>query len=565
MNENDIIQYEEATRDPDGPNVDATEEDGNTSDSATVLPPADPPGGDGRHLSWFRVGLVFVVVAALIYGGWYFRQQQEAVANAPVPTAAFAPYVDVTATPTYPFENTVNADPTSVVLAFIVSAKSKPCEPSWGGAYTMADAGDQLELDRRVARLRQLDGQVTISFGGAANSELAIGCKNPADLAAAYQSVIDRYQATEIDLDVEGSAASAADVNQRRAAAMATVTAKAKSAGKPLAIWLTLPVGQNGLTAEGLGVLNSMISAKVPLAGVNGMTMDYGEPLPAGRTMAQQGELALNALQAQIKTAYSTAGTDLTDLQAWQLVGATPMIGQNDIPDEVFTLDDAQQLVQFAQQVQLARLSMWSANRDQSCGPNYPDVKVVSDACSGISQTVGQFTSILRTFGADTGATPTAETTAATNAPATASTGASPTAVTSGTEIVDDPAKSPYQIWNPNQAYTKGTKVVWHRNVYQAKYYTVGDMPDTPVATADQTPWTLIGPVLPGDTPAPTPTLPAGTYPEWDPKTVYQAGSRVLQDGIGWQAKYWTQGDRPGAIPTSPTDDSPWVLLQAPK
>ncbi len=475
--------------------------------------------------------------------------------------------MDVTATPTYTFENVPNADPTSVVLAFVVSAKANACEPSWGGAYTMAAAGDQLDLDRRIARLRQLGGQVTVSFGGAANSELAIGCTDPKALAAAYQSVIDQYKATEIDLDVEGSVASAPDVNKRRAQAMATVTSKAAAAGTPLDVWLTLPVSQSGLTAEGLGVLNSMIGAKVPLAGVNGMTMDYGEPLPAGRTMADAAELALNALQQQIKTAYGTAGTDLTDAQSWQMVGATPMIGQNDIPDEVFTLADAQQLVQFAQQVKLARLSMWSANRDQSCGPNYPDVKVVSDACSGVDQSVGQFTSILRTFGSDpaSGTTATAATAAGTTAPATASTGASATASTSGTAVVDDPAKSPYQIWNPNVAYSKGTKVVWHRNVYQAKFYTVGDMPDTAVATADQTPWTLIGPVLPGDTPAPTPTLPAGTYPQWDPKTVYVAGSRVLQDGIGWQAKYWTQGDRPGAIPASPTDDSPWQLLQAPK
>ncbi len=571
MNENDTIDGDAVDEIPpptedhgadDGPVDEDGPGDGDPGGPGNGGPVAGPVG-DGRHLSWLRVFLVFAVVAALIVGGWYFVQQREAVANAPVPKAAFAPYVDVTSTPTYPFENPVGADPTSVVLAFIVSARDKACEPSWGGAYTMAAAGENLDLDRRVARVRQLGGQVTVSFGGAANSELAIGCTDPAALATAYQSVIDRYEATEIDLDVEGSAASAPEVNKRRAQAMATLTAKAAAAGTPLNVWLTLPVGQNGLTAEGLDVLNAMITAKVPLAGVNGMTMDYGEPLPAGRSMADQGELALTALQQQIKTAYGAAGTALTDAQSWQLVGATPMIGQNDIPDEVFTLDDAQQLTQFAQQVQLARLSMWSANRDQSCGPNYPDVKVVSDACSGINQTVGQFTDILRTFGSDA-APGTATTTAATTDSTAASTSARSTS-TAATEIVDDPARSPYQIWNPNQPYTKDTKVVWRRNVYQAKYYTRGDQPDTPVSTADATPWTLIGPVLPGDTPAPTPTLPADTYPEWDPKKVYIQGNRVLRDGIGWQAKYWTQGDQPGAIPQSPTDDSPWQLLQAPK
>ena len=55
-----------------------------------------------------------------------------------------------------------------------------------------------------------------------------------------------------------------------------------------------------------------------------------------------------------------------------------------------FSKTDAQTLA-FVQQHRLARLSMWSANRDQSCGPNYPDVKVVSDVCSGIQQQPGAF------------------------------------------------------------------------------------------------------------------------------------------------------------------------------
>ena len=127
-----------------------------------------------------------------------------------------------------------------------------------------------------------------------------------------------------------------------------------------------------------------------------------------------------------------------------------------------------------------------------------------------------------------------------------------------------DPATSPYQIWNENQGYPKGTKVVWHKNVYQAKWYTQGDQPDLPVASANESPWTLIGPVLPGDTPVPTPTLPAGTYPEWNATDVYVAGSRVLHDGIGWQSRFWSQGDVPGAPPTSPDKPSPWELITQP-
>src|SRR6478752_4761241 len=316
------------------------------------VPPADD---DGRHLSIFRVFLVVAVVAAAIGGTWFYLRTTESAANAAKQTSWFAPYVDVTATPQYAFEDGTAAGPTSTVLAFVVSALDAPCEPSWGGAYSMSGASDSLELDRRVARLRQLGGDVTVSFGGAANSELSIGCVDPVELAAAYTSVVERYSLTAIDLDIEGSAASTPEVNERRAKAIALMTTQRAAAGQPVSVWLTLPVGSSGLVAGGQGVLTSMLAAGVRPAGVNGMTMDYGEPLPAGRSMADQGELALTALQVQIQDSYQAVGTELSDAESWHLVGATPMIGQNDIPDEVFGLDDAQQLVAFAQLHQIGR------------------------------------------------------------------------------------------------------------------------------------------------------------------------------------------------------------------
>ncbi len=517
-----------------------------------------PPGGDGRHLSIFRIALVVAVVAAMIGGTAYFLHNKESEASVAATQSWFAPYVDVTATPTYAFEDLTASGHRSAVLAFVVSALDTPCEPSWGGAYTMAGAGAALELDRRVARLRQLGGDMTVSFGGAANSELSIGCTDPTELAAAYTAVVERYSLTTIDLDIEGSVASAPDVNQRRAQAIATMTATRAANGQPVSVWLTLPVGLSGLTTEGQGVLSSMLSAGVKLAGVNGMTMDFGVPLAAGTTMAGQSELALTALQQQIKAAYAAVGTSLSDAESWQLVGATPMIGQNDVPGEVFGLDDANQLVAFAGAHQLGRLAMWSANRDQPCGPNYPDIVIVSDACSGVDQSAGEFDSILGAFGA--GQPPVSTTTTATSAVTTASGSAAPTTAA----VLDDPATSPYAIWNPNQAYPKDSKVVWHRNVYQAKWYSQGDQPDLPVASADQTPWTLIGPVLPGDHPAATPTLAPGTYPDWSATEVYVAGSRVLYQGVGYEAKYWTQGNVPGAAPRTPQESLPWQVLTTP-
>lgn len=504
-----------------------------------------------RRLSVLRI-LAALVIACLAAGGvWLGLRTSAAKANAAVVQSWFAPYVDVTATPQYAFENTSAATPTAAVLGFVVSSRTAPCIPSWGAAYSLAEAGDGLDLDRRVARLRQIGGAVTVSFGGAANSEMSIGCTDVAQLTAAYRSVVDRYSIDAIDLDVEGSTSSAPAVATRRAQAMAALVTQEAAAGRALKVWLTLPVGPSGLTSEGLVSLTAILAARVPLAGVNAMTMDYGV-VPAGRSMAAEGELALTALAQQVRAAYRTAGTALTEAQSWQLLGATPMIGQNDIATEHFSLVDARQLVGFAQLHHLARLSMWSANRDQGCGPNYPDVRVVSDACSGATQSAGDYAAVLKQF--TSGAAP---------APATTASGSaalvSPSAVAA--VAVDDPAKSPYAIWNANQAYPKDTKIVWHHSVYAAKWYSVGDQPDVPVAQASDTPWTLIGPVLPGEHPAATPTLKSGTYPVWTADAPYVAGSRVLFQGTGYQAKWWTQGDTPGAPPSTPSAPSPWQLI----
>jgi chitinase len=99
--------------------------------------------------------------------------------------------------------------------------------------------------------------------------------------------------------------------------------------------------------------------------------------------------------------------------------------------------------------------------------------------------------------------------------------------------------------------------------VYEAKWWTEGDTPDNPVATASDTPWMLIGPVLPGEHPSPTPTFTAGTFPEWQQNKTYVAGARVLHAGVGYQAKWWTHGDPPG-LPVTDEGQTPWKLITSP-
>lgn len=289
-----------------------------------------------------------------------------------------------------------------------------------------------------------------------------------------------------------------------------------------------------------------MLKSGVDLAGVNVMTMDYGASRQSGQTMEQASEQALNETHRQLSILYQEAGINLNSTSLWRKIGATPMIGQNDISTEVFGLDDATGLNKFAASHGIGRMSMWSANRDVPCGENYVDVKVVSTSCSGVKQDNLSFALALsKGFTGDLKHSAAAVTTEDKDTEALAP---------------DDPAHSPYQIWKESGAYLQGTKVVWHHNVYQAKWWTQGDMPDNPVLQSWQTPWQLVGPVLPGEKPIPQPTLPPGTYPEWSGDEKYDAGDRILFQGIPYQAKWWTQGDSPAAATSNP-DNSPWVPL----
>lgn len=503
-----------------------------------------PPGPHaGKRLSPWRVMLGILIaigVGVAIYFGVNAVSDRVVIdPNQPW----FAAYVDTTLTPADDFETPATEADQFVVLGFVVAAGPEQCEPSWGGAYTLDTAARDLDLDRRIARLRQQGGDVVVSFGGLNGTELASACTDVDALAKAYGAVIDRYDLTIIDLDVEGDALDDDAAGQRRAEALAKLQEQ-RPADDPLSVWLTLPVTPDGLDDAGVALTQQTIDAGVSLAGVNAMTMDYGVDL-GGRSMGDVAISAVSGVHDQLVEMMKDTDDALSSAAAWERVGATPMIGQNDIPDEVFTMADASQLNEFALRVGLGRLSMWSANRDRTCGDNYADVRIVSNHCSGVEQGTQTFAEVLGEglAGAQSASTHT------------------PLPLPSAS-VVDDPATSPYPIWSPTARYLAGTKVVWHGMVYVAKWWTSGDVPDDPMVSGTDSPWTLVGPVLPGETPYTVPTLPPGTYPEWSGTTVYLEGERVLFEGIPFEAKWWTEGDSPAASSNNP-EGSPWVPLTA--
>lgn len=499
-----------------------------------------------RRLSPWRVLLAFLVIGGVAYGTTLgldrWRETESTTAYEPW----FAAYVDVTSTPEYPFEQLGSTATSDAILSFIVSSATEPCTPTWGTYYTMDKAGIALDLDRRIARLEQQGGRVAVSFGGAINSELAVLCSDEEALLEAYQSVIERYNIDTIDLDIEGESLKNTEASKRRSDVIAKLQKQYRESGKNLAVWLTLPVTPKGLTPDGTNAVAQMLSSGVDLAGVNVMTMDYGASREEGQGMLDASKGALTETHRQLGILYKQAGISLNSISLWRKIGATPMIGQNDVVDEVFTIEDAKEFNVFSLSQGVGRMSMWSANRDTPCGENYVDVKVVSDSCSGVKAAKWSFSQALGN---------------GFNGNLTQSANISTTEdVDSNVAVVDNPETSPYQIWNETGAYPKGVKVVWHGNVYEAKWWTKNDLPDNPVLQSWETPWQLVGPVLSDEKPIEQPRLPVGTYPQWSGETVYQGGDRVLFEGVPFQAKWWNQGDSPAASAAN-SDASPWISL----
>ncbi len=499
-----------------------------------------------RKLSPWRLLLAVVLMAFLGSGSVYAAKAWQADRSNKVNKPWFASYVDVTATPTYQFQQLGTTSHRDAILSFIVSSPTNACTPSWGGSYSMTQADDQLDLNTRIARLQQQGGSVAISFGGQNNQELSADCSDPTKLLAAYQSVVDHYNISTIDLDLEGTGLNDADA-AHRAEAIAALQKQRRSEGKPLAVWLTLPATTQGLSEPGTTAIAQMLNKGVDISGVNVMTMDFGNSLASGQSMLEGSESALIQTERQLGILYQQAGIHLNDKSLWAKIGATPMIGQNDDTSEVFSLAAASGLNQFALDHKMGRMSMWSANRDVTCGSNYVDLKIVSDSCSGVNEGAQTFASILSNgFDGNISLSASFKTIADPN--------------TNAGQAPDNPATSPYQIWSPSGAYLEGTKVVWHHNIYVAKWWTQGDIPDNPVLQSWETPWQLIGPVLPGEKPISQPTLPTGTYPNWDGTTSYNTGQRVLFSGVPYQAKWWNQGASPAAASSDP-DNSPWSPL----
>lgn len=303
----------------------------------------------------------------------------------------FGGYYDVTL-PQGPALQNPAAGKSTTILAFVTADPSPPCAPSWGGTLSLDEADATLQLDTQVKHLRAAGNHIAVSFGGQRGQELATVCPGAEALAGAYRAVINRYELEVVDLDIEGPAAEPAAV-QLRAEAMARLQAE-RPKERPLRVWLTLPVTRDGLDAAGKDNVQAMLAAGVELAGVNIMTMNFG-PLGSSESMFNASRRAAEATRQVLEDLYSSAGRPAEAGNMWPMIGLTPMIGDNDVEGNTFSLQDAAALNSFAVEQKLGRMSLWSINRDTGCSSMKEKQPKPSSYCSGIEQDPGDFAKVL--------------------------------------------------------------------------------------------------------------------------------------------------------------------------
>jgi hypothetical protein len=290
----------------------------------------------------------------------------------PPGSARFAPYADISlGVGSQVAVNARAAGLKAITLAFLVDGG---CTAVWGGGLgTVANAmfPNGTTVKSAIDALVAQGTQVIISWGGAAGS-IQSSCGTASQVQAMYQSVFNAYpNIAGQDFDIEGG------INT-------TVVAQAlrglKAANPSKSVSLTLPVLPTGLVAAGLAIVNACHAVGFHPDTINVMAMDYGSANDNG------GNMLLSAQQA----------AQATRNQTGDMIGVTPMIGVNDTNTEIFTLQNATDLMNWARgQSFINRLAFWSLARDNGGCANQG---FASPTCSGVSQSTWQFSSMFAPF-----------------------------------------------------------------------------------------------------------------------------------------------------------------------
>jgi chitinase len=285
------------------------------------------------------------------------------------------PYVDVTAT-TPTMASVASATGQRHFTAAFVIGSAAGCVPSWGGTIPLTEP----RIRNDINAVKAGGGDVTIAFGGAVGPYLEHVCTSQAALAGAYRTVIDTLGITHLDIDIEASV----NVDMMN---KALAQVQRERPGTVISFTLMVQGDDYGLTPQlGYDLLVNAKANGVNVAIVNPMTMEFGS------SRADWGDAVIAAANATLGQ-MAQIWPERSDAQRRRMLGVTPMIGRN-FNGRIFQIEDANQLVSWANANDIGLLAFWSVGRDNGGCPGGG----VSPTCSSISQSTYQFTNIFKGF-----------------------------------------------------------------------------------------------------------------------------------------------------------------------
>ena len=235
----------------------------------------------------------------------------------------------------------------NVTIAFVLSSNGTPKFDGTMDINTFVSQAKAVQTKGGIVRL---------SFGGATGTELALAIKDVNKLAEVYDSVITMYNTRNIDLDIEGAAASDTASITRRNKALAILQTKYPD----LKIDYTLSCMRSGLESQGLFILKDAKAQGVKLNAVNIMAMCWGV------NEVHMGQAAIAAANATKKQCDDVG-------LVYNGIGITPQIGKNDTPNEIFTIDNAKEVMAFVQKTSwVIFTAFWATGLDNAKSSKTP-------------------------------------------------------------------------------------------------------------------------------------------------------------------------------------------------
>jgi chitinase len=265
-----------------------------------------------------------------------------------------------------------NTGQKAFVMSFVRAPSAGGCVPTWGST-------DPVSTDTRVTgivrEVREHGGGISVSVGGGGGTALGQVCGTPQATAAAYKTVLDKYQVRAIDFDIERT-----ELQTPNAVANELGAAQILEKETPgLFVTITIPSTANGADSHGVQLLEQAQRDQLSVAAYTIMPFDDNFH---GAT-AQQ--VALEGFNQQLQSVFGWSA-----LQSWEHEGISQMNGEADTA-EYFSETDFASNLKFAETHHMARYTFWSMNRDRQCDPASNDGQVSTD-CSSVAQSTYAFT-----------------------------------------------------------------------------------------------------------------------------------------------------------------------------